>query len=77
MKILILASLLILASCSASYEDKTSGFTQMPEELKHCKIYEISDGDRQLRVLYCPNAQTTVKYSCGKNCTRTNAVISE
>lgn len=77
MKLLILTSLLVLASCSASYEDKTGKYTQLPEELKHCKIYDISDGDRNVTVLYCPNAQTTVKRSCGKNCTRTNTAISE
>lgn len=77
MKILILASLLTLAACSPSYEDKTGKYTQMPEEMKHCKVFNISDGDASQRVFYCPNAQTTIKYNCGKNCTRTNTVISE
>ena len=77
MKLLILTSLLVLASCSPSYEDQTGRFTQMPEALKNCKIYYISNGDDGMSVVHCPNAETTTKYSCGKNCTKTNTVISE
>jgi hypothetical protein len=77
MKYLILISLLALTSCSASYEDKTGEYSQLPEELKNCKIYYISSKDDGMRVMHCPKAETTVKYNCGKNCTRTNTVISE
>lgn len=72
MKFLFLVLLVI--SCSPSHQAITD--YSLPEELKDCKVYIISDGRKELYVVDCPNKQnvtTSFTSSCGKNCTTTEA----
>lgn len=77
MKKFIFASLLLLVSCAKKTTDYTGAFA-MPDEMKGCRVYALSSEDgTSLVVVHCPHANTTTKHSCGKSCTRNNAVISE
>lgn len=58
-------AMLMLAGCSPDGRERT-GFTVMPEGLKDCKIYYISDGIAGITVVRCPNSSTTA-YQGGKN----------
>lgn len=77
---LALLACLMLAGCGdANTEDTTSAY-QLPQELveKGCKIYRLT-GKAQyqtLRVVYCPNAETTTTYKAGKT-TQSTALIAE
>lgn len=69
-------ALFILSSCSPSSKQSTS-YTSLPEELKDCKIFYISNGFNRITIVRCPNSDTSVKYavSCGKNmCSRSTTV---
>lgn len=45
----------------------------LPDAMKHCKVYKLYDGEKEIRVVYCPKVPTITSYteSCGKNCVRT------
>lgn len=66
MKYLLIIFLVI--SCSPYNRTKTK--YSLPPELADCKIFVISDGNQELYVVKCPNADTTTsrRRSCGKNC---------
>jgi hypothetical protein len=74
-----LLALVILSSCSPSSKQSTS-YTSLPEELKDCKIFYISNGFNELTVVRCPNSDTAVEYTeqCGKTrCSRSTIVSDE
>lgn len=72
----ILLSLVVLSGCERSTSERTDDFI-LPEGLKHCKIYKLSNGISHMKVVHCPNSTTSTTHSCGKNCTAHNTVISE
>lgn len=52
------AALVFLVACSPSYEQKT--FSVLPEELKDCKFFQVTDGNgTYLYVTRCPLSQTS------------------
>lgn len=70
MKKLFVCSLFALAlvGCDASYKDDSGNYI-MPEELKHCKVFNlIKDGSgSQMKVLYCEDKKVTnISYQHGK-----------
>jgi hypothetical protein len=69
MKYLFLIFFII--ACSPYH--KTKPDYSLPDDLKDCKVFLISDGSKELYVMKCPNASTTTSwtYSCGKNCIKT------
>lgn len=48
----------------------------LPPEMKDCKVHLISDGNKELYVVVCPNSVTSTNWTtnCGKNCWKTNSV---
>jgi hypothetical protein len=59
MKSWILVFAVMLSGCAPSAEERTANFTVMPEGLKDCKVYRISDGSENITVVRCPNSSTT------------------
>ena len=53
--------MLALTACAPNSEDKSAKFSSMPEGLKDCKVYFISDGIKSLYVVRCPNSQVTTQ----------------
>lgn len=64
-----------LAACSPGYEEKH--YTVLPAELKDCKFYEVSNGGSAIKVVRCPNSQTTTNWtqSTGKSTITRSAVV--
>ena len=54
---------LFLVGCSPSGSETTAGYLVMPEGLKDCRIYKISDGPNPLVVVRCPHSSTTAETS--------------
>lgn len=70
--VLVMFSVLFLASCTPGYNDNTGSY-KLPTELQDCKIFELNGGAGNLTTLYvvrCPNSSVTTTSSCGKNCER-------
>jgi len=68
MKIFILISItsMLFFGCSKETEETTYHYS-LPEELKDCKIFRLrGDNTSTLRVVKCPNSNTTTSYSEGK-----------
>jgi hypothetical protein len=63
---LILLSVILLAGCTPEYTDRTKQFSSLPTELKHCKIYNISNGPDTITVMHCPNSMTTTQVADSK-----------
>jgi len=59
--VIVALSVLTLSACqpNASKID----YPVLPEELKDCKFYSVSDGVAYITVARCPNSATTVKTS--------------
>lgn len=78
-KICLVVGLMVLAGCAP--QAPVEQVYPLPEEMKHCKVYKLDDGDRPIRVVYCPKADTATSYvqSCGKSCKRvvTTAVVAQ
>jgi hypothetical protein len=66
MKSWILVFAVMLSGCAPSAEERTANFTVIPDGLKDCKIYRISDGGENITVVRCPNSSTTSSYRIGK-----------
>ena len=66
MKSWILVFAVMLSGCAPSAEERTANFTVMPEGLKDCKVYRISDGSENITVVRCPNSSTTSSNRIGK-----------
>lgn len=72
-----LLACLMLAGCDPHTEETTRAY-QLPSELaeRGCKIYRI-EGEANyatVRVVYCPNAQTTTTYKAGKSMQSTSVI---
>ena len=63
--------LFLAIACSKGYKPQPD--YPMPPEMKGCKVFTITDGSKELFVVHCPNANTSVSWerTCGKNCTTT------
>lgn len=72
MKYILLIFLSI--ACSPSYKHMPD--FALPPELQECKVFNISDGNKDLYVVRCPNSEVTTSWtrSCGKGCIRTEHV---
>lgn len=71
-RISLAAAAVVLAGCSPNYNSLS--MPVLPDELKDCKFYIVTDGIRELRVVRCPNSTTSTTYSSGKT-SRTDVVI--
>ena len=58
------AATTMLAACSPSYERQD--FPVLPEELKDCKFFRVSNGTYTINVVRCPNSDTGTTYMEGK-----------
>ena len=62
MKYLFIIGLLALAGCRPDARPKH--YPILPEELKDCKFFRLTDGDgASITVARCPNSTTTVRQS--------------
>lgn len=76
MKAVILAlATVALTACAPSYEEKH--YPVLPEELKDCKFYEVSNGGSSIKIVRCPNSQvsTTWTQNAGKTSVTRSAVV--
>jgi len=65
MKLIFISLLaLILSACQPSAN--TKDYPVLPDDLKDCKFYSVSDGVANITVARCSNSITTVKTG-GKN----------
>lgn len=65
-KSLLLISVLFLIGCE-KYTTEISGDYVLPEGLADCKIYRLqNDGGGQIKVVRCPNSDTSAEYKEGK-----------
>lgn len=71
-RISLAATAVVLAGCSPSYESMS--MPVLPDELKDCKFYHVSNGEISMRIVRCPNSATSTTYTSGKT-TRTDVVI--
>jgi hypothetical protein len=72
-KIATILSILLLAGCSPSAEEKV--WPILPEALKDCKFYKLKDdAANTITVVRCPMSSTTTQYKNGKT-TQTTVVI--
>jgi hypothetical protein len=66
-RVWILVFAVMISGCAPSAEERTANFTVMPDGLKDCKIYRISDGMMVgITVVRCPNSSTTSSTHVGK-----------
>lgn len=73
MKYFIVLLALILCGCDPSGSEITHTYSVMPEGLKDCKIYTISNGGREVTVVRCPNSSTSTQYTVRRG--KTNASV--
>lgn len=56
---------LVLSACGEpSY--KPLNEVALPPELSDCKVFQVSDGMRDINVVRCPNSDTSTSYKQGK-----------
>lgn len=55
-----------LTACSFEPHARTEAFPVLPDDLKDCKFYNISNGNTMLHVVRCPNSSVSTQTS-GKN----------
>ena len=67
------AAAVVLAGCSPNYNSLS--MPVLPDELKDCKFYIVTDGIRELRVVRCPNSTTSTTYNSSGKTSRTDVVI--
>jgi hypothetical protein len=64
-----------IVSCNKETTETTSMY-ELPDGLKDCKIYRMeAQKGTTLRVVRCPNSETSTKHSCGKNCNSNTIVL--
>lgn len=73
--ILVTLSIGLFVGCSAETNTITDNYI-LPPELTHCKIFKLSNGSSNMRVVYCPEAVTTTTHTVGKT-TVSNTVVTE
>lgn len=71
-RISLAAAAIILAGCNPNYQPLS--MPVLPDELKDCKFYWITNGDITMRVVRCPNSTTSTTYTSGKT-TKTDVII--
>ena len=71
-KISLAAAAVVLAGCSPNYNSLS--MPVLPDELKDCKFYYVSNGGVSMRIVRCPNSTTSTTYQDGK-IKRTDVVI--
>lgn len=54
-----------IAACGDAGYKPLNGFV-LPQELSDCKIFLISDGNREINVVRCPHSDTALAYKQGK-----------
>lgn len=64
-KIFICSVLLLLVGCEKNYTDRTNRYA-LPPDLNDCKIYNLSNGLSDLKVVRCLNSSTSATYMNGK-----------
>ena len=64
LKIIVLFTTVMLAACSPNGHERND-YTVLPDGLKDCKFYRVSNGIGAITVVRCPNSSTTV-HSGGK-----------
>lgn len=64
----IVLTILVTVGCKSypPHYEEDKDYTVLPEELKDCKIFNISNGWGILTVVRCPNSSTSTIYSEGK-----------
>lgn len=73
MKYLIALTLVLLAGCTPSAEEKT--WPILPDGLKDCKFYKLrDDSGNTITVVRCPASSTSVQYKVGKS-TQTTVTV--
>lgn len=60
-----MALTLTLTGCSKETVETTDTII-LPEGLKDCKLYRVSDGFNTIKIMRCPNSSTSTKYRSGK-----------
>lgn len=67
--------LFLSLACSKGYKPQPD--YPMPPEMKDCKVFTITDGSKELYVVHCPKATTSVswKRTCGDKCITTEHVM--
>lgn len=71
----LIAMALTLAACGPKAEREYGYDAIMPPELADCRVFEISDGIKDLYITRCGFEVTTAwSRSCGKSCTTTEHV---
>lgn len=73
--ILLVMIAAVLTACSPGYEEKH--YQAIPKELGDCRFYSISDGYSTIKVVRCPNSQTSTTWtdSNGKGSTNRSLVV--
>lgn len=72
-----LMAFVALTACSPVYEQKH--YPILPAELQDCKFYSVSDGGSTIKVVRCPNSQTSTTWTqqVGKSTYQRSAVVIE
>lgn len=66
MKFLIPISMAVfLSACTPSYAPVS--MPMLPEELKDCGFFSVSNGTDRMYVVRCPNSTTSTTYRVGKH----------
>ena len=76
MKSIILVLVAVaLTACAPGYEEKH--YPVLPDELRDCKFYEVSNGSSSIKIVRCPNSQvsTTWTQQQGKSSVTRSAVV--
>ena len=71
-KLIVLLSALLLTACEPSSREVT--YSAMPEDLKDCKAYSISESGSYVKVMRCPNSSTSLTYHEGKSIRHTSVI---
>lgn len=67
---------LLVTACNPSTKESTEDYV-LPQELKDCKVYRMSNGQSVMRALVCPHANTANTYQCGKNTCSMSTITGE
>lgn len=72
-KLFIILSAVMLVACSPSSNEMH--FPVLPEGLKDCRFYKVSDGSTEIKVVRCPNSQTTTTHQVGAKSHTSRSVV--
>lgn len=74
--LLMVFAFIMLMGCDPVTKEKTNGYI-LPEDLKECKVYYLSNGGSSMNALVCPHANTTTSYQNGKVRYHTSVITGE